>query len=234
MMNSRRTFIWKLGAGASAAVASTAGVSRSQPDTAGDPAQQAALLVEEQSLRRLHQAYEQAMDKGRYEQAVAMFADDAQVIFNGGIFSRRSDGVSRLYRDRFASGKSGRRMEPAPGFELAADQQRDRVEVSADRQSAKAVFPFSIQVGMPLQSENSLASMARLHGEGVQTWWEGGEYRVSYQKQTAGRWEISRLEYRTLSRADYRPGRSYAEPISVARFTTRFPQDEQGPDDLLS
>ncbi len=232
MMNSRRSFIWKLGAGASAAVASTASVSRSRADT-GEPALQAALLVEEQSLRRLHQAYEQAMDKGRYEEAIGMFAEDAQVIFNGGVFSRRREGVSRLYRGRFASGKTGRRMEPAPGFELAADPQRDRVEVSADRLSATAVFPFSIQVGVPLESENSLASMARLHGEGVQTWWEGGEYRVRYHKKTAGRWEISRLEYHTLSRADYRPGRSYAQPISVARFTTRFPEDQDGPDELL-
>jgi SnoaL-like domain len=106
-------------------------------------------------------------------------------------------------------------MEPAPGFELAAEQQQEKVEVSPDRLSAKAVFPYSIQVGMPIESESSLASMARLHGEGVRTWWEGGVYDVSYIKDADGRWKIGRLEYRTLSRADYRAGRSYARPISV-------------------
>ena len=106
--------------------------------------------------------------------------------------------------------------------------------MSRDLQSAKAVFPYSIQVGVPIESESSLAAMARLHGEGVRTWWEGGVYRVSYRKSVAdGRWKISRLEYDTLSRADYRPGRSYARPISMARLATRFPEDRQGPDELV-
>jgi hypothetical protein len=87
---------------------------------------------------------------------------------------------------------------------------------------------------MPFETESSLASMARLHGEGVRTWWEGGVYKVSYHKDAVGgRWKISRLEYDTLSRADYRSGRTYARPISVARFATRFPEDQQGPDDLV-
>jgi SnoaL-like domain len=124
-------------------------------------------------------------------------------------------------------------MEPAPGFELTLDQQRESVEVSPDLRSAKAVFPYSIQVGMPFDTESSLAAMARLHGEGVRTWWEGGVYRVNYRKDAAGRWKIRRIEYDTLSRADYRTGKSYAQPISVPRFATRFPADPQGPDDLV-
>ena len=66
----------------------------------------------------------------------------------------------------------------------------------------------------------------------MHTWWEGGAYKVTYRKDAAGSWKISRLEYDTLSRADWRPGRSYAQPISVARLSTRFPADPQGPDDL--
>jgi carotenoid cleavage dioxygenase len=231
---SRRSFIWNIGAGASAALASTAGMARAETGPADDPALRAALLEEEKILRKLHQAFEQAMDKGLYQEVIGMFADDAAVLFNGGLFSSRSQGVSRLYRDHFSSGKSGRRMEPAPGFDLDAGQQRDSVEVSPDRLSAKAVFPYSIQVGTPIESETSLAGMARLHGEGVRTWWEGGVYKINYRKDLAdGRWKISRLEYDTLSRADYRPGRSWARPISVPRFSTRFPEDPQGPDDVV-
>jgi hypothetical protein len=77
-------------------------------------------------------------------------------------------------------------MEPAPGFELAADQQRDSVEVSADLQSAMAAFTYSIKVGMPFETESSLAAMARLHGEGVQTWWEGGVYLVQISVRHPG------------------------------------------------
>jgi len=230
--NSRRSFIWRLGAGASAAAASVAGMGAARAGNAEDPALRAALLEEELALRRFHQGFEQAMDKGLHEEVTGMFADDAVVLFNGGMFSS-SRGVGRLYRERFAAGKTGGRMEPAPGFEVAAGQQQESVVVAADRNSATAVFPYSIRVGEPIETESSLAAMARLHGEGVRTWWEGGVYRIAYRKDAAGNWKIGRLEYDTLSRADYRPGRRYAQPISVARLTTRFPEDQQGPDELV-
>jgi hypothetical protein len=232
-MNNRRSFIWKLGAGASAAVASTAGLAPPETRTADDPARRAALLEEERTLRKLHQAFEQAMDAGRHDEVIGMFAADAEVVFNGGVFSQRVQGVSRLYREQFPAGKTGTRMPQAPGFELAAEQQRDSVEVAADRLSATALFTYSIQVGTPIETESSLAAMARLHGEGARTWWEGGVYKVGYRRDTAnGLWQISRLEYDTLSRADYRAGRSYALPITVQRFATRFPADQLGPDAL--
>ena len=131
MMNIlRRSFIWKMGAGASAALASTAvmGMAEAEASTTDNPALRAALLEEEKALRKFHQAFEQAMDKGLHEEVIGMFSDDAEVVFNGGVFKSRSHGVSRLYRDRFPAGKTGRRMEPAPGFELTADQQRDSVD----------------------------------------------------------------------------------------------------------
>ncbi|MEJ0005866.1 MAG: hypothetical protein WDM77_05625 [Steroidobacteraceae bacterium] len=73
--------------------------------------------------------------------------------------------------------------------------QQGSLEVSADRRAAQGVFPYSIQVGMPLETESSLGAMARLHGEGVWTWWEGGVYRVDYRRSAGdGRWQIRRLE----------------------------------------
>lgn len=232
--NGRRSFIWKLGAGVSAGVASAVGMAGVQSGRAGNPSLQVALLRAEKSLREFHQAFRQAMDKGRYEEVVGMFADDAEVVFNGGAFRERGQGVSRLFLQRFQRGNTGRTMEPAPGFELAADLQKEVVEVSADLLAARAVFPYSIQVGAPFETETSFASMARLHGEGVHTWWEGGVYRIDYRKEVAGgSWMISRLVYDTRARADYRAGRSYAQPISVARLAMRFPADLQGPDDLV-
>jgi hypothetical protein len=232
-LKSRRSFIWNMGAGASAVLASAATMAGGEAAAPADPASQVALLQEEQALRKLHQSFEQAMNRGLNEELIGMFADDAEVVFNGGVFKQRNHGVTRLYRDRFQAGKTGRSMEPAPGFELAANQQRDSVEIAADRKSAQAIFPYSIQVGVPLESDSSLVAMARLHGEGVRTWWEGGVYKVAYRKDVADNWRIARLEYDTLARADYRPGKSYARPISVARMATRFPEDAQGPDDLV-
>lgn len=233
---SRRSFFWKMGAGFSAALVPTvaSGGAEVEHGQVDDPALRAALLEEEKALRQLHQAFEQAQDKGQLDDVVGMFAENAEVVFNGGAFRGRSQGVRRLYHDHFLALGSGRRMEQAPGFELAADQYRESVRVSPDRLSAQAVFAYSIQVGEPLESESSLVSMARVHGEGVRTWWEGGAYHVTYRKDvTDGRWTISRLEYRTLARADYRAGRTYAVPISVPRLSTRFPEDPLGPDELV-
>jgi hypothetical protein len=232
---SRRSFFWKIGAGFSAALvpAGASGGADVEHGPTDDPALRAALLEEEKALRQLHQSFEQAQDKGLLDDVVGMFAEDAEVVFNGGVFRGRSRGVSRLYRDRFRAGRSGGRMEPAPGFELAASEQRESVLVAPDRLSAVAVFPYSIQVGAPIEAESSLVSMARVHGEGVRTWWEGGAYHVEYRKDVDGRWTIGRLDYRTLARADYRSGRTYAAPIAVARLSSRFPADPFGPDELI-
>jgi hypothetical protein len=233
-MNNRRSFIWKLGAGASAALAATAGMAKAGAPAADSAALRVAQLEAEQALRQLHQSFQQAMDQGLHEQVIDLFAADAVVVFNGGIFNQRSQGVSRLYREHFRSGRTGGSMEPAPGFELTPDQRRDSVEVAPDLQSAQALFTYSIKVGMPFETDSSLASMARLQGEGVRTWWEGGLYRGTYRKEAAdGNWKISRLEYDTLSRADWRSGRSYARPIAASCFSTRFPADQQGPDALV-
>ena len=64
-------------------------------------------------------------------------------------------------------------------------------------------------------------------------WWEGGIYEVSYLKDMKdGGWKIKRLEYRVLSKADYRPGKSCARPISVPLFSKVYPADPAGPDSL--
>ncbi len=231
----RRSFFLKVGAaGVTTALASTATVAGAAPAEADGAALRVARLEEEKVLRKLHQVFERAMDRALYDDVVDMFADDAQVVFNGGVFEHRSEGISRLYRGHFRSGKAGKRMEPAPGFELDDEQQQDSVEISADRLSATAVFPYSIQVGAPVETVTSLAGMARLHGEGVHSWWEGGVYRVRYRREAVdGRWQIERLEYETLSRADYRSGRTYAMPISVPAISRTYPEDPQGPDALV-
>lgn len=230
---SRRSFFWTMGAGVSTALASTAALAGTETADDVGVSRQLASLKDEKAVRELHRAFERAMDAGLYEEVIGMFADDAEVIFNGGVFRKRSRGVSRLYLDRFRAGKTGKRMEPAPGFEVSAERQQDRVRVSPDHRSAEAVFPYSIQVGAPIESDTSFVVMARLQGEGVRTWWEGGTYDVTYVKEPGdGRWKISMLVYNTLSRADYRPGRTYAGPISVLPLSTRYPADPQGPDAL--
>ena len=235
----RRSFLWKVGAGMSAVIAAAAPAiakpllsnDKKLKTSADSLAKQVAVLEEEKSIRKLHKAYEDALDKGMYGEVPDMFTKDAAVIFNGGVF-KGDRGVKRLFCNHFSSGMTGKRINPAPGFEL--NEQQEMVEVSPDGRTARARFSYSIQVGTPIDSDSVLVKMARLQGEGVIKWWEGGIYELSYVKDVKeGIWKIKRLEYRTLSRADYKPGRSYAKAISVPQFAKLYPKDPAGPDRLV-
>lgn len=237
----RRSFMWKVGAGMSAVLAATVpaiakpafGSDKKLKTSVDSLSKQVAFLENEKAIRDLHRAYEGSLDKGMYKDVISMFTDDAEVIFNGGLFKGKK-GVKRLFCEHFSSGQTGRRIDPAPGFELSQDQQRETLEVAHGGRTARASFTYSIQVGAPIESDSVLVKMARLQGEGLRKWWEGGVYEVSYIKDIEdGCWRIKRLEYRTLSRADYRPGKSYAEPVCVPRFSKVYPKDSAGPDRLV-
>lgn len=227
----RRSFLWKMGAGASAAVASATSFGNSNASNEDDLIVKLVKLEEEKKIHSLHQSFESLMDKGQFEDVQNLFVKNAEVVFNGGAF-KNSQGLKRLFKN-FQTGKTGKSINPAPGFEVDVDQQQESIEMAADNLSAKASFPYSIQVGTPIESDSSLVTMARLQGEGIKTWWEGGNYQISYIKNKNGSWLINKLKYETLSRADYREGRSYAQPISVSQFSTVFPVDQSAPDILV-
>jgi len=235
----RRSFIWKTGAAMSAVVASAvAGISKptAHADTglAGELdrlSNRIGSLEDANTLRALHQAYESHLDKGLYEAVVDMFTDDAEVVYNGGLFSGKKS-IHRLYRDHFGPGLTGKKIEPPPGLQSGSEQQQDIVEVSGDRKTANGRFPYSMQVGAPMTGDSSLVEMARLQGGGIVKWWEGGIHEVSYLK-VGDSWKIRRLEHRVVSKADYRPGCSYARPIDVPVFSKAFPENPAGPDKLI-
>jgi hypothetical protein len=236
----RRSFLWKIGAAIPAVLVSAIPGRSSTGTDPGDGlknrirslSSQLGILEDENAIRRLHRTYENLLNRGRYEEVINLFTDDGEVIFNGGIFMGKSRGVFRLYNGRFKSGTTGRKIEPAPGFRSDTEQQQDMVKVAADRKTAGARFAYSIQVGTPIVSDLSLVKMARLHGEGIMKWWEGGTYEVSYMKDMKDGWKIKRLEYRVFSKADYRPGKSRARPISIPLFSMVYPEDPAGPDML--
>jgi hypothetical protein len=233
----RRSFLWKAGVAMSAAVAAAVpGMARSDAGKHADAdslARQLGILEDEKEIRALHQAYQAHLDNGRYEEVADLFAEDAEVVFNGGAFKGKKDGVSRLYRDCFRAGLTGKQIGPGP--EPGIDQSQETIKVAADRLSANAQFPYSIQVGAPMDPDSQLVKMARLHGEGIMKWCEGGIYEASYAKDTKnGGWKIKRLEYRVMSKTDYRPGRSHASPISVPLFAKTYPEDPAGPDRLIT
>jgi hypothetical protein len=238
----RRSFIWKAGAGFSVLLAASlpriAGA-RVKKDTnlkarVDNLSEQVGILRDENTIRLLHQTYENLLDRGMYEEILNLFTDDSEVIFNGGIFKGKKSGVNRLYCKRFRSGSTGKRIQHIPGILLDIVEQQDMIEVMPDRKSARARFSYSIQVGAPIISDSIFVDMARLQGEGIMKWWEGGTYDMSYVKDLKeGNWKIKRLEYKVLSKAHYRPGKPYSRPISVPLFFNVFPEDPAGPDKLM-
>jgi SnoaL-like domain len=235
----RRSFLWKAGAAMSAAVAAAVPGMAKSGTHQGDGknaevnrlAHRLGILEDEKTIRTMHEAYESRLDQGMYEEVVNMFAPNAEVVYNGGLFAGQNS-LRRLYCNLFPSGLTGKKMAPAPGFEPVPLQQQDIVEVAADRKTASGQFPYSIQVGTPMTGDSSLVEMARLQGEGIIKWWEGGTCQVSYVKVDDA-WKISRLEYRVISKADYKPGRTYANPIDVPAFSSVFPVNPTGPDRLV-
>jgi uncharacterized protein (TIGR02246 family) len=230
----RRSFLWKAGAAMTAAAAAVVpGMAKSgagKNTEAEVLARKLGMLEDEKAIRVLHQTYEALLDSGNYEQVAGLFSEDAVVVFNGGVF-KGVNSVARLYRDHFSAGLTGRKLGPAPGVEAAPET----VRVAEDRESAKARFPYSIQVGAPMRSNSSLVQMARLQGEGIMKWCESGVYEVSYAKcGKNGSWKMTKLEYRVSSKTDYRPGRAFANPISVPQFEKTYPAEAAGPDSLIS
>jgi hypothetical protein len=230
----RRSFLRKAGVAMSAAVAAAVPAIAKSADSRNTDAERLArqlgILEDEKALRVLHQTYEALLDSGNYEDVAGLFKEDASVVFNGGVFKGRNS-VARLYRDHFSAGLTGRKIGPAPGFEAA----QETITVATDRKSAQAQFPYSIQVGAPIESNSSLVQLARLQGGGITKWCEGGVYEISYEKcRKDGSWKIAKLEHRVSSSTDYRPGRAYANPISVPQFAKTYPADPAGPDSLIS
>ncbi len=239
----RRSFMWKAGAGLSALLAAMIpGIAGARTNNEIDLkaridrlSGQVGFLKDENRIHLLHRTYENLLDRGMYEEVVELFTDDGEVVFNGGIFKDKKRGVNRLYCNRFRSGATGKRIYYLPGILPDIGAQQDMVEVMPDRKSARARFTYSIQVGTPVISDSILVDMARLHGEVIMKWREGGTCDISFVKDLKdGSWKIKRLEYRTLSKINYKPGRSCARPISVPHFTKVFPEDPAGPDKLVS
>ena len=237
----RRSFICTTGAAVPAVLASAiAGAREPRPDEAGTLREQVerlslqlAILEDSNAIRGLHHAYGRCLDRGIPEEIVTLFAEDAEVSFNGGRFVGRDKGLRRLYVDRFAHGVAGDRSGPLHGFLLDQTQERDSVEVAPDRQSARARFHCLIHAGARLASPGSLMEMARLQGQGTAEWWEGGVYANAYVRH-GGTWKIWRLDYRPIWQADYALGWSHGRPCDIAPFSRTYPEDPTGPDALIA
>jgi len=191
----RRSFIKKSGLALSGALAAVAvGSAKAAPSAnANDElALRLGKLEDANAVREVYRTYESAISQGRYEDAWNLFAENSEACFGGLIYTGKYHGVRSLYMENFLQGHTGKKVEMS---EPTVDMTAENVEAAADRKSAKAVFPYSIRVGAPMDVSLQLVQMALLHGGGVEYRLENGQCDVSFVKEGES-WKISRIEYR--------------------------------------
>lgn len=176
-------------------------------------------LQDREAVRQLQFKYGYYMDKCLFPAIVDLFAEDARLLFMGGLF-RGKDGARRLYGG--ATGLNG----PVDGLLFEHLIVQDIVDVAPDRRTAKGRFRTFMQGGVHETNANKPPNIPA-------AFWEGGVYENEYVKED-GVWKIAVFNYRVVWQADYETGwaKSPAGPLMVANYTRTFPDDPRGPDEL--
>ncbi len=222
----RRSFLRKMGAFMTTGVVVSTVPAVAKSDKISDSeigvrekelSERIAILEAEKSIISLYRTYESMLNDGLYDEIPDMFVTDGEVVYNGGIFRGRDAGIARLYCKQFRNGLTGKKID------VTLDGKEEHsVNISENFLLAKASFPFAIQAGSPMVSDSVLVSMARLHGGGINKWYENGICGLTLtRKSIQDLWMIKRLEYHTESKS-----------ASVPAFTKIFPADPTGPDTL--
>jgi SnoaL-like domain len=178
-----------------------------------------------EAIRRLQHAYGYYLDKCLYTEIVDLFADDAEMHVDGGIY-RGKAGRKRFYASRLEQQVAGGAQGPVDGLLLDHLMLQDVIDVAADRRTAKARFRVFVQGGS--HDSRTPGGVA-----GPQQWWEGGIYENTYVKADDERWRFARLSYRSVYQAPYETGWAHSpiEQESAARKV--YPDDPLGPDEVL-
>lgn len=223
----RRSFIRKMGAVMTTGVVVSAFPAEADSDeqSNGDAvkkmeelSERIAILEAEKSITGLYYTYESLLNDCKYDKISELFETDGETVYNGGLFRGRDTGLTRLYNIRFRNGLTGKKMYVNP-----CSRERHSIDISKDHLSAKAGFPYSMQAGTPMVSDSVLVGMARMHGGGINKWYENGFCELSLtRKSKQDAWIIKRLEYITESTS-----------VPVPPLTKIFPVDPEGPDSLV-
>lgn len=195
--SSRRAFFLQGGAMLGASVATTASAAPMISENAL-PLQEQINALQQQldsaadrdAIRQLHLAFTGLIESQRYEAAVELFDEPAQLHL-GGLSTAGKPAIRRLFADQYRHQKAAA-MHSA--YRQSALQQGDAVRLSEDRQQAMAVFPVEVELSTPLQPDSTAAQMARLQGFMATRRWESGRFEAEYVK-ARGQWKMTSLTY---------------------------------------
>ncbi len=175
------------------------------------------------AVRTLHFKYGYYIDMCLYDEAVDLFAEDAELTFLNGLYHGK-EGARRLYcgwlRNMLAGGHNG----PVYGLLLDHIVAQDIVDISPDGTRAKGRFRNFMQAGYHdsvQKPDNPMPPQC----------WEAGIYENEYIKED-GVWKFWRFNYNMLWQADYEQGWAHSG-VHLRPLTRTYPEDPIGPDTLL-
>ena len=181
-------------------------------------------LEDTDAVKCLHYKYGYYIDKCLYDEAVDLFSDEGAVRFLNGLY-RGKAGARRLYchwfRNYFTKGYNG----PVRGFLLDHLLFQDIVDVAPDGLTAKGRFRCVLQGGCHESLREPIPNLPK-------QFWEAGIYENEYVKES-GIWKIKLLNYSMLWQANYEEGWAHSG-VHLPTITKTYPQDPQGPDELVS
>jgi hypothetical protein len=171
------------------------------------------------AVRTLQFKYGYYMDMTLFDEIVALFADDCEINFMGGVYRGR-DGARRLYGG--ASGVNG----PTDGLLFSHVLAQDIVDVGPDRQTAKGRFRTFMQGGVHETKKDAPPSIPS-------QFWEAGVYENEYVKDR-GIWKFKVFNYRIAYQARYEDGWAHSPvgPLMVSDPVKPFPENPRGPDEV--
>ncbi len=185
---------------------------------------QVGILEDVNAIRHLHYKYGYYMDKCLYDETVELFSDSAEVRFLNGLYRGRK-GAQRLYCDWFRNLFTGGHNGPAYGFLLDHLMLQGVIDVAPDRATARARFRCFMQGGVHESKKEVIPNFPS-------QFWEGGIYENEYVRED-GVWKIRLLNYNMLWQATYKEGWTHSA-VHLGALTKTFPEDPNGPDELVS
>ncbi|MGP3963110.1 nuclear transport factor 2 family protein [Nonomuraea sp. 3N208] len=186
-----------------------------------------AVLEARQEIRDLQHKYGYYLDKCHYREVAALFSDDGEAYFCGGLYKGRA-GIDRLFIERFG-GKYGTVAHNGPvhGFLLDHPQFQDVVSVAPDLRTARGRFRCFMQAGLHESARGTFPGKVS-----YEQWWEGGIYENTYVREDEV-WKFLRLEYRPIWHGDFDKGWARTQPMTWIIPTRTFPEDPLGPDQIV-
>lgn len=216
-VSTRRRFVQTAGAALSATAAAAVAAS---PMSAGEGSSleaRLAALEDTDAIRRVHLAYLAYVNDHAWEEALTLFADDAEVRFAGGAFAGREHGIRRLFVEHFGRALAEGRPDPVPTQLLAHAPHLDVIDVAADRRTATAAYHCTAQVSAAIAADCTIAEMAIQQGDGSLRWQDAGRIEAAYVREEEG-WRIARLDYGRIATA--RSGPPLPPPIFIGSAMT--------------